>query len=61
MRDAAFFISLGEDRRILVMRSTSEGRYHSFAVGLMIFTGGKWVDAGRFDTAHELPHRDVLG
>ena len=61
MPDTAFFIPLGEDRRILVMRSTSKGRYHSFAVVLMVLADGVWIDVGRFDTAHGLPHRDILG
>ena len=61
MPETAFFIPLGPDRRILVMRSTTKGRYNSFAVVLMLLVAERWVDVSRLDTAHGLPHRDILG
>jgi len=61
MPETSFFIPLSPDRRILVMRSTTKGRYNSFAVVLILLLEGKWVDVSRFDTAHGLPHRDILG
>ena len=47
--------------RIIVIRSTQSGRYVSFAVVLTIQTEQGCVDVGRFDTAHGIPHQDILG
>jgi hypothetical protein len=61
MPETAFFVPLGLDRRILVLRSTTKGRFNSFAIVLMLLTPEGWVDVGRFDTAHGIPHQDILG
>jgi hypothetical protein len=61
MPDSAFNIWLENDVRILVIRSTQKGRYASFAVVLTIQTEQGWLDVARFDTAHGIPHQDVLG
>ena len=61
MPDSAFNIWLENDVRILIIRSTQKGRYVSFAVFLTIQTEQGWVDVARFDTAHGIPHQDVLG
>jgi len=42
-------------------RRTEKGRYVAFAVVLMASTENGWIDIGRFDTAHGIPHQDVLG
>jgi len=44
-----------------VLRSTTKGRDNSFSVVLMVLTSERWVDVSRFDTAHGIPHRDILG
>jgi hypothetical protein len=44
-----------------VLRSTTKGRYNSFSVALMVLTSEGWVDVSRLDTAHGIPHRDILG
>jgi hypothetical protein len=61
MPDSAFNIWLENDVRILVIRSTQKGRYVSFAVVLTIQTEQGWLDVARFDTAHGIPHQDILG
>ena len=61
MPESAFFIWISPERRILVVRSTTQGRYNSFSVVLMVLSAGGWVDVSRFDTAHGIPHRDILG
>jgi hypothetical protein len=61
MPDSAFFIWITPERRILVLRSTTKGRYISFSVVLMVLTPEGWVDVSRFDSAHGIPHRDILG
>jgi len=61
MPESSFFIWINPERRILVLRSTTKGRYNSFSVVLMVLTSGGWVDVSRFDTAHGIPHRDILG
>jgi len=32
-----------------------------FAVVLLAFLSGKWINITRYDTAHGTPHRDILG
>ena len=61
MPDSAFNIRLENDVRIFVIRSTQKGRYVSFAVVLTIQTERGWIDVARFDTAHGIPHQDILG
>lgn len=61
MPETQFIIWLEKDVKILVFRNTQRGRYTSFAVVLTHQTEAGWVDVGRFDTAHGVPHRDVLG
>jgi hypothetical protein len=61
MPEAAFFIWLTPERRILVFRSSTKGRYNSFSVVLMVLTPEGWVDVSRYDSAHGIPHRDILG
>ena len=61
MPDSAFNIWLENNVRILVIRSTQKGRYVSFAVVLTMQTEQGWVDVARFDTAHGIPHQDILG
>jgi hypothetical protein len=61
MPDSAFNVWLENDVRILIIRSTQKGRYVSFAVVLTIQTEQGWIDVARFDTAHGIPHQDVLG
>ena len=39
---------------------TVRGRVVSFVVRLMRQTGDRWVNVVRYDTAHGVPHRDVL-
>ncbi len=61
MPESSFFIWINPERRILVLRSTHKGRYRSFSVVLMLMTSEGWVDVSRFDSAHGIPHRDILG
>ncbi|MBM4025850.1 MAG: hypothetical protein FJ280_10660 [Planctomycetes bacterium] len=39
---------------------TVRGRVVSFVVRLMRAMGGRWLNVVRYDTAHGLPHRDLL-
>ena len=39
---------------------TVRGRVVSFVVRLMRETGDRWINVVRYDTAHGVPHRDVL-
>jgi len=61
MPEKTFIIWLNAETRILVYRVTDRGRYVSFAVILTILSEEGWTDVGRFDTAHGIPHRDILG
>ncbi len=61
MPDTSFIIWLDGQTRILVHRTTDRGRYASFAVVLTVLSPLGWIDVGRFDTAHGVPHRDILG
>jgi hypothetical protein len=53
--------SLGERFRMLVFLNTRDGKVLSFAVVLVGEIEGKDVCVTRYDTAHGLAHRDVLG
>lgn len=46
---------------LLVRRATSGSETLSFSVVLLAFLDGHWTDITRYDTAHGVPHRDVLG
>jgi hypothetical protein len=52
MPESSFFIWINPERRILVLRSTTKGRYNSFSVVLMVLTSEGWIDVSRFDAAH---------
>ena len=60
MPEKDFEIWLNDTTRILVSRTTEKGALISFAVILMVLHEGAWTDAGRYDTAHGVPHQDVL-
>ena len=46
---------------LIVRRDTRGPETVSFAVVLLAFLGGRWIDITRYDTEHGIPHRDVLG
>jgi hypothetical protein len=46
---------------IIVRRKTRGSETVSFAVVLVAFIAGQWIDITRYDTKHGMPHRDVLG
>ena len=46
---------------LLVRRHTKGPQTVSFAVVLVAFVSGRWIDITRYDTEHGMPHRDVLG
>jgi hypothetical protein len=46
---------------IIVRRKTRGPATVSFAVVLVAYVAGKWIDITRYDTEHSIPHRDVLG
>jgi len=56
-----FEIWLDTVTRLLIRRETQGGRITAFAVVLLAFVDGGWVDIARFDTAHGCPHEDVPG
>jgi hypothetical protein len=60
MPERDFEIWIDETTRILVSRTTAQGALISFAVILMVYHGDSWIDIGRYDTAHGIPHQDVL-
>ena len=60
MPEKDFEIWLNDTTRILVSRTTERGALISFAVILMLLYEGVWTDVGRYDTAHGVPHQDVL-
>lgn len=45
---------------LIVRRKTRGSETVSFAVVLVTFLAGRWVDITRYDTEHGIPHRDVL-
>jgi len=46
---------------LLLRKRTRGGEVVSFAVILLAFHAGEWIDISRYDTAHGYPHRDVQG
>ncbi len=46
---------------ILIRRETQGGQPFSFAVILMAYHGGEWLNVTRYDTSHGFAHRDVVG
>lgn len=56
-----FEIVINATTVIHVFSHTHLGRLINFSVVLMVFHEDKWVDVGRFDSAHGTPHRDILG
>ncbi|MEI8313689.1 MAG: hypothetical protein WCH98_23310 [Verrucomicrobiota bacterium] len=46
---------------LIVRRTTAKGTMIEFAVVLLAFLSGKWINITRYDTAHGTPHRDILG
>lgn len=46
---------------IRVFSHTYLGRLVSFSIVLLVFHDDKWIDIGRFDSAHGTPHQDVMG
>jgi len=61
MPENTFEIWLSGETKTLIFRSTERGRYTSFVVVLMHVLGDRWCDVGRFDSAHGVPHQDILG
>jgi len=60
MPEKAWTVAFG-DFALIVRRTTLKGELNDFAVVLLAFVSGKWVDITRYDTAHGTPHRDILG
>lgn len=60
MPEKEWEIAFGEFA-LIVRRETKGGETLNFAVVLLAFVGGRWVDVTRYDTAHGYAHRDVLG
>jgi hypothetical protein len=52
---------LNQRARMLVAFRARSGRVFSFSVVLVVEMEGKEVCITRYDTAHGVPHRDVLG
>ncbi len=46
---------------LLVDRTMVRGLVVRFSVVLLAFLDGDWIDITRYDTAHGIPHRDILG
>lgn len=46
---------------IRIYQNTHRGRLVSFAVVLVALFEDEWIAVGRFDTAHGVPHQDILG
>jgi len=57
----AYRIGLREGLFIHVAFAQERGRVTSFAVVLVAQTARGLVNVARYDTAHGIPHRDVLG
>jgi len=60
MPEKEWQIPLGEFA-LLIRRSTRHGVLTEFAVVLVAFMAGRWTDITRYDTAHGVAHRDILG
>ncbi len=61
MPERDFEIWIDGTTAVRIYQHTHRARLASFAVVLVVLLEGKWVAVGRFDTAHGIPHRDVLG
>lgn len=61
MPEKGFEIWINETTSIRIRRITQSGRLASFSVVLIVLDGDRWIDIGRFDTAHGCPHEDVIG
>jgi len=59
--DRGWTIHLADGSRILVELHTRGSRTEAFAVVLVSEIDGAEVCITRYDTAHDQPHRDVLG
>lgn len=46
---------------MLVDRTTVRGSITIFSVVLLVYLEGEWIDITRYDTAHGVPHRDIIG
>ncbi|MEX1117299.1 MAG: hypothetical protein WEB60_00755 [Terrimicrobiaceae bacterium] len=51
----------GDGITLIVRRNTIGGKVESFAVILVAFVDGSWINITRYDSAHGIPHRDILG
>jgi len=60
MPEKEWLVAFGEFA-LFVQRETRNGDTVKFAVVLLAFLGGRWVDVTRYDTAHGYAHRDVQG
>ena len=61
MPERGWTIHLADGSRILVELHTNRSRTEAFAVVLVSEIDGAQVCITRYDTAHDQPHRDVLG
>jgi hypothetical protein len=52
---------LGERIRLLIRLETIEGEVVEFVVVLVYLIDNNWHCVTRYDTAHQIPHRDILG
>jgi hypothetical protein len=55
------WIKAFEEFALLVDRTTIRGSVTIFSVVLLVYLEGEWIDITRYDTAHGVPHRDILG
>ncbi len=55
------WIKAFEGFALLVDRTTVRGDVVEFRVVLLAILEGDWTDITRYDTAHGIPHRDILG
>ena len=60
MSEKDFFIWLDDRSYLNVNFTTVRGRVVSFVVRLMLVTDKGDMNVARYDTAHGIPHRDVL-
>jgi len=61
MPEKDFQIIIDAETVIRVYLHTHRGRLVGFSVVLIVLHRGEWIDVGRFDSAHGIPHQDVLG
>lgn len=55
------FVQWVEAGRISASWRTERGTITAFCVMLLVEIGSEWHCAARYDSAHGIPHRDVLG